>query len=369
MSKKYLIIENSDSPHEDGLNCLVEILRFSGSNITLYLSRGNEDRAIALGIDKKVSSIIVENRWYNIFKYIKTARDYDCVIYHTISVRNTMQLFIFAILSRVSPTLFIRNINSWFSYSFHHGQIKQVIARNLSIFFKKILIKKSNSVIVENDRLRFELNAKAIHKVDVIPFRALKVSEKDSNFEIFKFVVPGVIDFDKKNLQMILDAFALLPADIRIQSKLIFLGKTKKKSDESICKQYKFEFGNMFEYFTHFIDTKTYEDIFDDASAVMSSYFSQHVCEHFNEIYGRTKGSAVDAHAISRSLPLFINDLFDPDRNYINSTIVFHDKNDLSARLNRFVVDSIYRDSLMKNAKVESEYFELENVAKRLQFL
>lgn len=363
-----IIIETSGSPHEDGLNCLVDTLNILDYSITIYLSTKNLKNTCDLGIDKKINKIIVENNLFSIYKYINEIKKYDKVVYHTISVRNTFQLYSLAILSGISPILYIRNINSWYKYSYHYTKLKDIVVRNISILMKKKLLSISESILVENKRMQKTLIKMGEKCVDVIPFKIVtKINQNNINSKNrIKLVVPGVVDFKKKNLETIINSFSELNPDSIKKLQLIFLGKTKSKFEEKICSEAQLKFGDAFKFYNYFIDTVEFEKTLDAASAIIGSYYPVHMCEHFNEVYGHTKGSAVDAHAISRSIPLFVNDSFEPDENYKNSTIVFKNSNDLTKLFERIVSEPNFLSDLKKKAIEESEYFKTINIASRI---
>lgn len=287
--KTYCIIETSGSPHEDGLQSLVETLKVFDYRVILCLSKENADRAEKLEINKSVDQILVCENWKILFGPIELFKKTDALIMHTISVRNTLPLFLITLLCKTPFVIFIRNINSWYRFTWHKSSIRNLIARNISTMLKKIMLRRCASIIVENERLKATLLEHGEENVDVVPFKIIKckrVKYECEQEKIFNLIVPGVIDFKKKDLETILTAFAQLSKDEAKLIRIIFLGRVKTSEDNLICLRYKKIFGDSFLYFTNFIEPYQFEKFMDEADLVIGSYFPLHICEHFRKHTG-----------------------------------------------------------------------------------
>ncbi len=364
------ILETSGSPHEDGLQSLVETLKTLDYRVILFLSKVNADRSEKLDINKCADEILIYENWQVLFGIVKLFKKYDLMILHTVSVRNTLPLFLITLICNIPYVIFIRNINSWYKYTWHKSTLMNIIARNISTLLKKIMLARCASIIVENERLKETLLKNGQLKIDVVPFKKIKGIRKnygDDRINIINLIVPGVIDFKKKDLETILTAFAQLKKEEIRKLKLIFLGKVKNSEDSMMCSRYKEILGDAFDYYTKFIEPRLFEKIMDEANVVIGSYFPHHVCEHFNEIYGQTKGSAVDAQAISRAIPLFVNSCFEPDQQYKKSTVIFEGVQQLNKLFERLVYDPEFLNELCISANVESSYFSTSSVASKIK--
>ena len=87
------------------------------------------------------------------------------------------------------------------------------------------------------------------------------------------------------------------------------------------------------------------------------------------EIYSKTKGSGVDAHAISNSLPLIVNRSYCIDKNYESSTIKFNDSADLLIKIKELIENNDMIKRLKLNASENSKLYSLENIRSELKYL
>jgi hypothetical protein len=311
--KRYLIIENSNSPHEEGIVSLAKVLKLKSSYVVLLIGEGNAGRVKELSLREMVDEIHYLKKYSTIYQVLNFRKHEDVVIYNTISVRNSLFTF-FTSLGRGENIYYIRNANSWLKYSWHYTSVIDYFTRNISTFLKKIMLHRSSMVIVENGRIRNYLISQSFNRVEIVPFKFLyeDTQTRKSNTKI-QFIVPGLIDFSRKKIDIVVDAFNLLDGEVREKICLTLLGRTKGSIEEAKCREWKQFLGASFTYFSTFVSVRDFSERMAECDIVVCAFKVEHRCAHFSETYGLTRGSGVDAHAISHSLPLIVNSDFGVD--------------------------------------------------------
>ena len=293
----------------------------------------------------------------------------DVVIYNTISVRNSLFTFITS-LGRGANIYYIRNANSWLKYSWHFTSITDLFTRNISTFLKKMMLSRSNMILVENGRIRNYLISQLVTHVEIVPFKFLNDSTctKKLNHKI-QFIIPGLIDFSRKKIDVVVDAFKLLDSEVRNKVCLTLLGRTKGPVEEAKCREWKEYLGTSFTYFSSFVSVQDFSERMAECDVVVCAFKVEHRCAHFSETYGLTRGSGVDAHAISNSLPLIVNSDFGVDDEYASSTIKFRDAADLSRIITKLVDSPGELDQLRIAANANAQNYSLNSIVSRINLL
>lgn len=367
--KRYLIIENSSSPHEEGIVSLVKVLKNRGLYVALLIGDGNAGRVGELCLGELVDEVHYLKKYFAIFQVLNFRKRDDVVIYNTISVRNTLFTF-FTSLGKGLNIYYIRNANSWLKYSWHLTSIIDLFTRNISTFFKKIMLSSSSMVLVENGRIRNYLISQSVTRVEIVPFKFLNESAqtKKLNHKI-QFIIPGLVDFSRKKIEVVVDAFKLLDSEVRDKVCLTLLGRTKGPVEEVKCREWKQLLGASFIYFSSFVSVRDFSERMAECDIVVCAFKVEHRCAHFSETYGLTRGSGVDAHAISNSLPLIVNSDFGVDDEYESSTIKFHDAEDLCRIITKLVDSPGEIDRLRIVANVNAQNYSLNSTVSKISLL
>jgi hypothetical protein len=166
----YYIIENSNSPHEEGLDTLSRVFKSKGHRVILCLNSTSLDRVNNLSFNNCIDDIIEINNIQGILKLIYHLGRSGVVVHNTVSVRNILTTVIFSIAAK-SNVYYIRNANSWNFYSNHHGSLLNKSLRSVATFFKKRLLKRAKLLLVESDQIQVYLKKIVINKVEVIPYK------------------------------------------------------------------------------------------------------------------------------------------------------------------------------------------------------
>jgi hypothetical protein len=367
--KRYLIIENSSSPHEEGIVSLVKVLKNRGSYVALLIEDGNAGRVGELCLGELVDEVHYLKKYFSIFQVLKFRKRDDVVIYNTISVRNSLFTFLTS-LGRGANIYYIRNANSWLKYSWHLTSIIDLFTRNISTFFKKIMLSRSTMVLVENGRIRNYLISQSVTRVEIVPFKFLNESAQTKKFNHkIQFIIPGLVDFSRKKIEVVVDAFKLLDSEVRDKVCLTLLGRTKGPVEEVKCREWKQFLGASFTYFSSFVSVRDFSERMAECDVVVCAFKVEHRCAHFSETYGLTRGSGVDAHAISNSLPLIVNSDFGVDDEYESSTIKFHDAEDLCRIITKLVDSPGELDRLRIVANGNAQNYSLNSIVSKISLL
>lgn len=369
MKKKYIIIENSGSPHEKGLFAIARLLLLNGHEVAVFAGKKNFDRVSILNekyrleVKKLDYCALIYKRFFST-KHVH-------LIFNTTSTRNCVINLLIAIVYFGRNVFYIRNARSWLHFSTHDRFLKYTILRAIVYFSKRVMLRTRSSLLVEKTTIKKYLYDHDVRDVDVIPymfFENLNVDIRKISGPSLKIVSPGVIDFNKKDLLTIIEAMEIM-LELGIEVKLTFLGKVKSSKDEEICRFYKKKFKESFTYYTNFIPEKNYDSSLQAADIILGSFKIDNKCEYFDEIYGTTKGSGVDAHAFSMAKVLFVNEGYEVDTAYKAATVFFKNSADLSSKISRLYDDRTLMDDLNMIALKCSLEYVVENFADEIVYL
>ena len=356
----YFIMENSNSPHEEGIETLAGVLKKKKHNVVLILNRTALDRVNKLKLLNKITPSMLSSKET---KTVKKAR--GVVIYNTVSVRNSLIVFVMSFFIKRNA-YYIRNANSWLFFSNHAGSVKYKIFRFISTLIKKILLKKSEFLVVESDKIQQYLSSYTDIDIKVIPFKYSKFLFKptDINNERIELVVPGEVDLERKLLIVILDALRALSKAELLKIQVVFLGKAG--ANNLLCKDWKMEFGDSFVFFEDFVPIDIFEHYIQRSTYIISCMKLDHKCRYLNEVYGTTKGSGVFGQAISYGKPLIINSGFNVPKEIETSTIFYSDADDLSTILSYIIANAKYNESMLEKSQENAKKFTLEAISKKV---
>jgi hypothetical protein len=369
IKRSIAVFELSSSAHEKGLIALVKVVKKLGYEVTLITTRKTAERLqsheLSLFREVKCCSSIMSFIWA-----ISSKRKHVAYVHHTVSVRATIITFLISMVHK-NTVYFIRNCNSWLKYNLDtkYG-VGALLARNMSTALKKLMLNERSLILVEKHTLREFLSTKVVNNIDVIPFGLTEsICEHEYNDAVLEIVVPGIIDIKKKNLKVICEALQKLEPHIRSRYQLTLLGRPADEISLEFCESWKTELLESFRYFENFIKTEDFEKISSKAFVIVSSYFSNHRCSHLNEIYGTTKGSAVDAYATSNGIPLIVNQSYQVDDTFRDATLSFTDSSDLAAIFTKLAIDKKFSSHVLNVAKRSSRAFMLEEIVEKVSNL
>lgn len=339
--KKIFIFENSNSPHETSVISSVRLFHSLGFQIVLCLNNRSYSRLSEL-LDLTNVEVIHINRWSGLKKFIMQYNKQDYTLFNTVALRS---LFIICMTSLISKNkiFYLRNINSWFQrplgnvFKFRHKVLGWVL-----FLAKKWLIRDASSLVVASFNMKLYLQKKTDKPVSIIPFNMFDENNVNTiNNDKFTFVVPGTIDLKRKDLSLIRDAMYLFSKNKLNKFKLVLLGRPISEEDNTFIKNWKNDVGDSLIYYDEFIHDNEFDMVLKNADVIMGVLNINFQNKYGNkEIYGLTKDTGIEAHAIAYAKPLFVNYDYQVDTCLESTTIKFKDINDCYRKME----DLINRD-------------------------
>jgi hypothetical protein len=257
--------------------------------------------------------------------FFKVFKRHDFVLFNTILLRSLLVTYIVSIFSR-NKIYYLRNINSWF----YRPTINKVTLKNrlLGIILhsvKKIIKKDAKFFIVGSFNMQNYLSLKANIPSFVIPFNMIKGRQSYiDNSDLYTFVIPGVIDLKRKDLNRIKEATLLFNKDDVKRFKIILLGYPSNQTDLDFIIEWKNRLGPAIEYYDNFIDDGEFDRVLRGADIIMGVLNTSYQDKYGNrEIYGKTKDTGIEAHALAYIKPLIVNSEYQVDKYMHSSSVKF----------------------------------------------
>jgi hypothetical protein len=365
----YYIIENSNSPHEEGIDTLSRVIKSKGHRVILCLNSTSLNRVNSLSFNNYIDDIIKINNIQGIVKLISQSRRSGVVLHNTVSVRNILTTIIFSITAR-SNIYYIRNANSWIFYSNHNGNFFSKFLRFIATFVKKRLLKKAQLLLVESDQIQKYLNKHVTSIVEVIPYKYyIDPKEGFKRESTINIVIPGAVDLKRKPLGVIFDALSGLNPIQLNKIRIIVLGSPILDLDLDYCILLKEKFKDSVVVFENFIPNNIFESYMTESSYVLGSVQVNHEDIYLKEVYGTTKGSGIFGQAIGYGKPLIINSKFNVPSQMHTSTLHYKNKDDL-CNIFVHIIDNIdFNESLRRAAIRNSCLFTIDNISKGVNLI
>jgi hypothetical protein len=270
------------------------------------------------------------------FKSIYSKKDY--VLFNTILLRN---LFITVIISIIAKNkiYYIRNVNSWFNKPNSDVPIKNRVLGNILFFTKKILLKRAKLLAIGSYNMQKYLSNKTDKESFIIPFN---IFEKNNIFLVsnnrYTIVIPGTIDLIRKDLRIIAEATYLLDNIYLHKLNIILLGRPMSEKDKIFVEDWKNKIGDTLRYYDKFIKDDEFESVLKSANIIMGTLNVNYQDQYGNqEIYGQSKDTGIEAHAIAYAKPLFLNNDYTVDQYLTNTTLKFKDAIDCSVKIKSLI--------------------------------
>ena len=344
----------------------IKIFSSLGFRIVLCLNKKSHSRLSEL-LDLTTIEVIRINRWNGLIKFIMQYHKKDYTLFNTVALRG---LFITCIASLFSKNriCYLRNINSWLQRPSLDGISFRYRVLGIILFFvKQRLIGGASSLVVGSFNMKLYLSQKTDKKVSIIPFNMFNKNNVNiTNNDKFTFVVPGTIDLKRKDLSLIRDAMYLFSKNDLSKFKLILLGRPISEGDNTFVKNWKSDMSDSLIYYSEFIDDNEFNMVLKNADIIMGVLNINFQNKYGNqEIYGLTKDTGIEAHAIAYAKPLFVNYDYQVDAYLDSTTIKFKNINDCYRKMRCLINKEIIFDSreLLSN----SNNYEIDFLTK-MQF-
>lgn len=366
---RYIIIENSGSAHELGIFSIAQTLKSLDKKVLIFVGEKHFDRTKEINgsYNFKITNLSI----YSLVKMRFLGSDVPHLVFNTISTRNCIVNTFLALLYFRKTVFYIRNAKSWVQYDNHILSLKYSFLRAITYLCKQVMLFCRHSLLVEKETIKKFLRRNGLEDVDVIPFIFYEPKErleKQNVTKMLEIVCPGVVDFKTKNLTLVLDA-----CDLAIASgynvRLTFLGRPRTPKDSEICNHYKEKLKTQFIYFDGFVHESDFRKSILSSDVIIGAFKINHTCSHFDEVYGTTKGSGVDAHAFSQAKILLVNEGYQVDDFYRHATLYYSTAQSLAGKIALLCKDRSFRAKLSDAANGAAEHYTAKNIFKSIQYL
>ena len=272
-------------------------------------------------------------------------------------------ILFFLIISLQAFTVYLDNRCNIFDFfiKIKRGKIATAYT-NRGIY---LTISRAIFFIVESDKIKKYFSQYTDMPIKVIPYKFFnqRLHIENKNKSIVSIVIPGVVDLDRKNLKIFIDALEMIQPAKRKKIQIIFLGNANSSLDQ--CKKWKKKFANSFVYFEGFVPAEVFERYMINANLIGSSLVLDHQCRYLNEVYGTSKGSGVFGQSISYGKPLLVNTGFEVPSMIESSSVFFSNASDLSSIYNKLIQDDCFISEISDLAIENSSFFTIDEISNR----
>jgi hypothetical protein len=232
---------------------------------------------------------------------------------------------------------------------------------------RKCIIKKMDALLVMSPLIRNYIRDMNLFRreVFVVPFK-MPSSSHDRQRQMngrLKFVIPGLINLERKDYQRTIDVFeeiwASHPADIQ----LTLLGEPDK--DPGIpsflqrCDQINQRYGQQrIRYWPHRIDPQTFQQEIEDADVILLNMRVFYLGTATPEIYGITKESGATFHMMSTGKPMIAPEHYATVNGFKTQVLKFQDWPDLKDTIINIAQGIIDLDELKKAGEINGRRFQ-----------
>lgn len=348
--KRIAILETSKDPHLSSAFNIYTLFDELGFHPTLYTRNTIENtfnrRVIALNPLKER------------LEFLRRINENKFIIINTISLSNAPLIVFISLIFKGKLVAYVRNVNIWTKIKFTSDPAFNL--RNFIHFIiRKIIKRKTNLFFCGSFNMANQMAIYKINPTVVIPFAKLTTHLSSSNNISRKEIIiciPGVICYSRKNIKQILSAFKNTSNK---HIRITFLGKPKTKADENRLIQDIMDCGKegKIRYYTTFIAENEFEFELSNCDIILGSINPEFKMFGYNEIYGLTKDSGLESHAIMHEKMFWINN------NYQNEKFYPHFKKyattkELTDLMNQIDLKEIRREGKFKNLYKKSQIIQ-----------
>lgn len=367
MNNRVFIVENSDSPHETSVVSAITIFKELNYEVRVVLGK--------LAYDRLKSYLTAENikayRSFHLGDLLRCISDIsrkDFLYFNTIGLRVAAFILFFSSLTPHN-IFYIRNANSWF---FLQPNAEKATTKFLAwclYISKRILLRRAELLVVGHNNIRTYLKQYTQLPIWYVPFNIKKPLEvKDSApTQRLKVVVPGTVDFERKNNTLIMDAIQLIDKSFLGQFEVVFLGRAANKYSKDFLESWSASLKNSIVFYPGFIEQAEFDRQLSEADIIMGVINVVHKSKYYTEEYGKTKDTGIEAHAIAYSKPLVVNADYSADPQLKTSVVAFSSAEELRAILERALTEKTWLEEIKGNAIKNCRNFELPVLVKDIK--
>jgi hypothetical protein len=145
--------------------------------------------------------------------------------------------------------------------------------------------------------------------------------------------------------------------------KLILLGYPVDEKSKSFVKEWKKNIGDSLVFYDGFVPNDDFDNALETANVVMGSLNVNYSDRFYKEIYGKTKDTGIEAHAIAYAKPLIINEQYSPDQFLKSSSLTFKDQTECFEHMSTLISNKEKYETLREFALENSQNYSIEKVS------
>jgi hypothetical protein len=367
MSKKQVyIFENSGSPHETAMLSAKVLFEESGFEVLFVVNSKSKSALQSFDPGKSFNIPFVIDSFKDKLRFLWSGKKENIVFYNTVSARNCLFVAICSLFFSKN-VFYIRNANSWFvRNSDTEGFLRSFVSTATYVLKRLVLRPRAHAYAVGSFNVAAYVKKNFSDHVAVVPFsmRDDEVSSvpEQSHQGIVTLVIPGTIDLARKDLTIIRDAFLSLPSEKLEKVHLILLGRPVSENDLSFVSGWAEKTPRNLTFYKSFIPTEEFISVMKSATCILSSLNIEYHSKYYSEIYGLSKDTGVEAHAIGYAKPLIVNSGYNTDAFLAGSTIHFKNSEDCAAIILKLVEDRDWRVHLQQIAITDSANYRIRSL-------
>lgn len=361
--------------HVKFLHTIMKICKTKDTNVTIFTTKDLFLRLEKYLENKEDYSIVLKKENEGLKTYLKRVEKI-CNEKIDLLLINTLQLSIFYLprffgFNPKSKTIMtVHTVNAWLKPKpvFNIKKLDRTIDTNLSsLIAKKNILPKFDAINVIypplKDYILKETNYKK--KIFTLPFNFFEDTKKINKKENKKIqiVIPGQIEEHRREYKTVLDAFDKIFKNFKEEFDLHLLGYPVGSYGKQIlkrCSQMKKKGYNIFT-FNKFVPEEKYNEIMTNSDLIISPIrILTRGMGEIQEIYGKTKASAVVFEGIQYAKPLVVPSDFNVVDELKSSTLKYTDSKDLEKILTKLIQNRKKLQDLEKLATENSKNYSLD---------
>lgn len=360
---RVFIFENSNSPHETSVLSALAIFNALKKDTRLVLGK-----TAYKNLSSELNKTIIYRTFHpiDLLKLIFDIKSDSFLLFNTISLRVSAFTILFALLTK-NNIFYLRNANSWFNFS-PNSKSSLIKLKALLLFWtKRLLLHRAKLFAVGHTNMKgFVAQHSSLPSI-YIPFNLKKELAVTTDLSSkVKIVIPGTVDFSRKNNSTVVDALSAISPDLKNRLEVVLLGRPVDQYSKEALNEWAQRLGNTLIYYTKFIPQQEFDFQLNSADIILGSINIHHNEKYYTEIYGQTKDTGIEAHATAYSKPLFVNTDYMTDPLIESAVVKYSSSQQLTELLEKVIVDKNWLDNLKFKAVSNGSHFTLEHLANQI---
>lgn len=358
-------MENSGSPHEASVISAIKVFKELNYDVRVILGTLAYKRLHSV-LDKDVK-IYKGYRLWDLLKIIRDIRGGGLMYQNTVSLQSSPLSLYLALLTKHN-IYYVRNATSWFEFRPNTNKLVVKLMGLCLFLTKRFLLTRAEALVVGHYNVDKYLRQKTTLPIFYMPFNLRDVQAQDVALNPrLKIVIPGTVDFSRKNNTVIADTLQALDQRYLDNIEVVFLGKAVNKQAKEVLESWKASLGNSLVYYTGFIAQEEFDQQLAHADIIMGVINIHHESKYYTEKYGQTKDTGLEGHAVGFAKPFFVNTEYFTDPQIESSVVKFSSVDELKRVIEKAVDDRDWLLRMKQEAIENGKKFDLQTVVKKVE--